>query len=60
MGFTPLDGLAMGTRSGSVDPAAILYIMKKENLTIDQMDHVLNKESGVLGISGVSLSLIHI
>ena len=54
MGFTPLDGLAMGTRSGSVDPAAILYIMKKENLTIDQMDHILNKESGVLGISGVS------
>ena len=54
MGFTPLDGLAMGTRSGSVDPAAVLYIMKKENLTIDQMDHVLNKESGVLGISGVS------
>lgn len=54
MGFTPLDGIAMGTRSGSVDPAAVLYLMKKENLTVDQMDHILNKESGVLGISGVS------
>ncbi len=54
MGFTPLDGIAMGTRSGSVDPAAVLYLMKKEGLTVDQMDHVLNKESGVLGISGVS------
>ena len=54
MGFTPLDGLAMGTRSGSVDPAAVLYIMKKENLSVDEMDHILNKESGVLGISGVS------
>ena len=54
MGFTPLDGIAMGTRSGSVDPAAVLYLMKKEGLSVDQMDHVLNKESGVLGISGVS------
>ncbi len=54
MGFTPLDGIAMGTRSGSVDPAAVLYLMKKEGLTVDQMDHILNKESGVLGISGVS------
>ncbi len=54
MGFTPLDGIAMGTRSGSVDPAAVLYLMKKEDLSVDQMDHVLNKESGVLGISGVS------
>ncbi|MEA4973212.1 MAG: acetate kinase [Candidatus Metalachnospira sp.] len=54
MGFTPLDGLAMGTRSGSVDPAVILCIMNKENLTTNQMDHILNKESGVLGVSGVS------
>lgn len=54
MGFTPLDGLAMGTRSGSVDPAVVLYIMNKENLTTAQMDHILNKESGVLGVSGVS------
>lgn len=54
MGFTPLDGIAMGTRSGSIDPAAVLFLMKKENLSVDQMDHILNKESGVLGISGVS------
>ena len=54
MGFTPLAGLAMGTRSGDIDPAVVLYLMKKENLSIDQMDHILNKESGVLGISGVS------
>lgn len=54
MGFTPLDGLAMGTRSGSIDPAVILYIMNKENLTTAQMDTILNKQSGVLGVSGVS------
>lgn len=54
MGFTPLDGIAMGTRSGSVDPAVVLYLMQKENLTPAEMDTILNKESGVLGISGVS------
>ncbi len=54
MGFTPLDGIAMGTRSGSIDPAAVLYLMKKENLSVDEMDTILNKQSGVLGISGVS------
>lgn len=54
MGFTPLDGLAMGTRCGSVDPAVVLYLMEKENLSISDMDRILNKESGVLGISGVS------
>ena len=54
MGFTPLDGIAMGTRSGSIDPAAVLFLMRKENLSIDEMDKVLNKESGVLGVSGVS------
>lgn len=54
MGFTPLDGLAMGTRCGSIDPAVVLYLMEKENLSIQEMDHILNKESGVLGISGVS------
>jgi len=54
MGFTPLDGIAMGTRSGSVDPAAILYLMQKEGLAPSEMDRVLNKESGVLGLSGVS------
>lgn len=54
MGLTPLEGLAMGTRSGDIDPAIIEFIMNKENLTIAQMSNVLNKKSGVLGISGVS------
>ncbi|PID82790.1 MAG: acetate kinase [Clostridiales bacterium] len=54
MGFTPLEGLAMGTRCGDIDPAVITYLMKKENLDAEQMDKVMNKESGVLGISGVS------
>lgn len=54
MGFTPLDGVAMGTRSGSIDPAVVLYLMKKENLSPIEMDKILNKESGVLGLSGVS------
>lgn len=54
MGFTPLDGIAMGTRSGSIDPAAVLFLMRKENLSVDEMDRILNKESGVYGISGVS------
>ena len=54
MGFTPLDGLCMGTRCGSVDPSAITYIMDKENLTPNQMDEIMNKKSGFLGISGIS------
>lgn len=54
MGLTPLEGLVMGTRSGDMDPSAVTYIMKKDNLSPDQMDNVLNKESGVLGVSGVS------
>ena len=54
MGFTPLEGLAMGTRSGDVDPAVIPFIMEKENLTFDEVSEILNKKSGVLGISGVS------
>ncbi|WP_165247583.1 acetate/propionate family kinase [Adlercreutzia sp. ZJ141] len=54
MGFTPLDGIVMGTRSGSVDPAIITTIMERENLTPAQMDAVLNRESGMLGVSGVS------
>jgi len=54
MGFTPLEGLVMGTRSGEVDPAVIPYLMKKLDLTADQIDTYLNKKSGVLGISGVS------
>ncbi|MGN0523353.1 MAG: acetate/propionate family kinase [Eubacterium sp.] len=54
MGFTPLDGFMMGTRSGGVDPSAVTYIMKKEGLTPDEMDAILNKKSGVSAISGVS------
>lgn len=54
MGFTPLDGLTMGTRSGSFDPSVVTYLMKKENLTPDEMDAVMNKKSGLLGVSGVS------
>ncbi len=54
MGLTPLDGFMMGTRSGAVDPSILTYIMKKENLTPAEMDTILNKKSGLLGISGVS------
>ncbi|MDE6470201.1 MAG: acetate kinase [Eubacterium sp.] len=54
MGFTPLDGFMMGTRSGGVDPSVVTFVMKKLGLTPDQMDKVLNKESGVNAISGVS------
>lgn len=54
MGFTPLEGLVMGTRCGEIDPAIIPFLMKKENMNPDQMDNYLNKKSGVLGISGVS------
>ncbi len=53
MGFTPLEGLMMGTRSGSIDPAIITYIMRREGKTFDEMDKILNNESGVLGISGI-------
>jgi len=54
MGFTPLEGLVMGTRSGDIDPAIVNFIAKKEGLTHEEADNVLNKKSGVLGISGVS------
>jgi acetate kinase len=54
MGFTPLEGLVMGTRSGEIDPAIIPFLMKKEGMSPDQIDSYLNKQSGVLGISGVS------
>ena len=54
MGFTTLDGVVMGTRCGSIDPNIIPYLMKKDNLTPDQMTEIMNKKSGFLGISGVS------
>ena len=54
MGFTPLEGLIMGTRSGDIDPAIIEYVAQKENLSLSDMMNVLNKKSGVLGLSQVS------
>ena len=54
MGFTPLDGLVMGTRSGSIDPAVIPFLVEHEGMTAKEVDAVLNKKSGVFGISGVS------
>src|SRR6202142_777208 len=54
MGFTPLEGLMMGTRSGSVDPGILTYLMRKRHFLDEQLDDVLNKRSGLLGISGVS------
>jgi acetate kinase len=54
MGFTPLEGLMMGTRSGSVDPGILTYLMRANHLTGAQLDEVLNQHSGLLGISGLS------
>jgi len=54
MGFTPLEGLAMGTRCGDIDPAIVTYLMDKENLSIEEMNNVMNKKSGIFGMSGVS------
>ncbi len=54
MGFTPLEGLIMGTRSGDIDPALVTYIMGKKKFNIRQMDELLNKASGLKGISGIS------
>ncbi len=52
MGFTPLEGLIMGTRSGDLDPAIITYVMEKENITADEVLYILNKKSGIFGITG--------
>lgn len=54
MGLTPLEGLMMGTRSGSIDPAIIKFISEKENLSIKEIDNILNKKSGILGVSELS------
>ncbi len=54
MGFTPLEGLVMGTRSGSIDPGILTFLMREKKLTGNQLDDVLNKKSGLLGISGIS------
>jgi len=54
MGFTPLEGLMMGTRSGSIDPGILVYLLREKGLDADQLDHALNYESGLLGVSGIS------
>lgn len=54
MGFTPLEGLVMGTRCGDIDPAIVTFLQDAENLTSDQVNDIMNKKSGVFGISGVS------
>lgn len=54
MGLTPLEGLLMGTRSGDIDPAVVEFICKKENLTVEEALNVLNKKSGMLGLTGIS------
>ena len=54
MGFTPLEGLVMGTRCGDIDPAVVLYLMDKKKLSSARIDELLNKKSGLLGMSGVS------
>ena len=57
MGLTPLGGIPMGSRSGDLDPSILTYLMKKENLSPDDMNYILNKESGIYGVSGVSIDM---
>src|SRR6266478_7100034 len=57
MGFTPLDGLMMGTGSGSLDPGILTYLVRESSLTGEQLDDLLNKKSGLLGISGISADM---
>jgi len=57
MGFTPHEGMIMGTRCGDIDATAVLYLMRQEQISSAAMDHLLNKESGLLGVSGVSSDL---
>lgn len=54
MGFTPLEGLIMGTRCGDIDPAIVTFLMKRENLDPEEIDNLMNQRSGLLGISGIS------
>lgn len=60
MGFTPLEGLVMGTRCGDIDPEVVIYIMARENLSISETSSLLNKQSGLLGLSGISNDMRHI
>lgn len=54
MGFTPVDGVIMGTRTGSIDPGALLFIGEREELSYDELGDMMNKQSGVLGVTGIS------
>jgi acetate kinase len=54
MGFTPLEGIMMGTRSGSIDPSILVYLMRHQGCSADQIDEILNRKSGLLGVSGIS------
>ena len=54
MGFSPVDGLVMGTRCGNVDPSAVTFIGEKEQMSYAEVNNMLNKQSGVFGVSGVS------
>ena len=54
MGMTPLEGLPMGTRSGAIDPGVLLHLMRESGMTVDQLDHALHHESGLLALSGIS------
>ena len=60
LGFSPLEGLMMGTRPGSVDPGILLHLQRERGLTLEELDHVLNHSSGLLGISGVSPDLAQV
>jgi acetate kinase len=57
MGFTPLEGLMMATRSGTVDPGILIYLLRRKGLDVEELDNALNHESGLLGISGISSDL---
>jgi acetate kinase len=54
MGFTPLEGFMMGTRSGTVDPGILIYVQREHGLSVDELDEILHKKSGLLGVSGLS------
>lgn len=57
MGFTPLEGLMMGSRSGSIDPGVLIHLMRQEGFTVEQLDQMLNKNSGLKGVSGISADM---
>ena len=57
MGLTPMGGIPMGSRSGDLDPSILTYLMQKENLKPDDMNYILNKESGIYGVSSVSVDM---